>query len=62
MYKEGGKSYNISDGGEGNWGYKFTDEQRKRMSESHKGKKQSEETIAKRVAKNTGKKRSDEQK
>lgn len=32
------------------------------MSESHKGKKQSEETIAKRVAKNTGKKRSDEQK
>lgn len=62
MYKEGGKSYNISDGGEGNWGYKFTYEQRKRMSESHKGKKQSEETIAKRVAKNTGKKRSDEQK
>lgn len=32
------------------------------MSEAHKGKKQSEETVAKRVAKNTGKKRSDEQK
>lgn len=62
IYKEGGKSYNISDGGEGNWGYKFTDEQRRRMSEAHKGKKQSEETIAKRVAKNTGKRRSDEQK
>lgn len=62
IYKKGGKSYNISDGGEGNWGYKFTDEQRQRMSEAHKGKKQSEETVAKRVAKNTGKKRSDEQK
>ena len=62
MYKEGGKSYNISDGGEGNWGYKFTDEQRKRMSEAQKGKKQSQETIAKRVAKNTGKTRTDEQK
>lgn len=62
MYKEGGKSYNISDGGEGNRGYKFTDEQRKRMSEAQKGKKQSLETIAKRVAKNTGKKRSNKQK
>lgn len=62
MYKEDGKSYNISDGGEGNWGYKFTDEQRKRMSEAQKGKKQSQETIAKRVAKNTGKTRTDEQK
>lgn len=62
IYKQGGKSYNLSDGGEGNWGYKFTEEQRKRMSEAQKGKKQSPETIAKRVAKNTGKKRSDEQK
>lgn len=33
-----------------------------RNKESHKGKKQSSETVAKRVAKNIGKKRTDEQK
>lgn len=61
-YKQGGKSYNITDGGEGIWGYHFTEEQRKRLSESRKGIKQSPKTIAKRVAKNTGKVRTDEQK
>lgn len=37
--------YNLSGGGErGNFGYKFTDEQRRRMSETAKGRKLSEET------------------
>ena len=35
---------------------------RKRLSDSHKGLRQSKETIAKRVAKNTGKRRNDETK
>ena len=61
-YKGLNLSYNTTDGGEGIWGYKFTPEQITRLSESHKGIKQSEETIAKRVKSNTGKRRSDEQK
>lgn len=61
-YKKGGKSYNITDGGEGLWGYKFTKEQIKKSAEKRRGIKQSPETIAKRVAKNTGKTRTDEQK
>ena len=61
-YKKGGKSYNITDGGEGLWGYKFTKEQIKKSAEKRRGIKQSQETIAKRVAKNTGKVRTDEQK
>lgn len=35
-YKENG--YNLSFGGEGNSGYKFTEEQRVRLSNAHKGK------------------------
>lgn len=62
IYKQGGKSYNITDGGEGVSGYKFTPEQIKKLSQSHTGIKQSSETIAKRVAKNIGKTRTDEQK
>lgn len=60
--KENGKSYNLTDGGDGVWGFKFSEETLKRLTEKKKGIKQSPETIAKRVAKNTGKKRTDEQK
>ena len=56
-YKSINLSYNLTDGGDGIWGYKFTDEQKKKLSESHKGLKQSQETINKRVQKNIGKKR-----
>lgn len=41
-------------------GIVVTDETRKRLRESHLGKKQSSETIAKRVTKNKGKKRTAE--
>lgn len=54
-YKNLGLSYNTTDGGEGVWGYKFTEEQLHRLSEIHKGIKQSQETVAKRAAKNRGK-------
>lgn len=50
-YKAGGKSYNLTDGGEGIWGYKFTKEQIEKISEKCRGIKQSQETIAKRVVK-----------
>lgn len=62
FYKSKGKSYNITDGGEGSLGIKFSKTTREKISKSHRGLKQSEETIAKRVFKNTGKKRTDEQK
>lgn len=61
-YKSKGICYNLTDGGEGVWGYKFTEEQVEKLRNSHRGKKQSAETIAKRVAKNTGKRRTNEQK
>ena len=61
-YKKLGKSYNLADGGLGISGYKFNEKQLKNLSESHKGLVQSKETIAKRVAKNIGKKRTDETK
>lgn len=61
-YKELGLSYNLTDGGDGIWGYKFTIEQKRNLSESHKGLKQSEDTIKKRVQKNIGKHRTDETK
>lgn len=61
-YKQINKSYNITDGGEGVWGYKFSKETIKIMSEKHRGLKQSKETIAKRVLKNKGKHRTDDQK
>jgi hypothetical protein len=51
---------NLSDGGEGPCGYKHTDEQRRKNSEARKGLKQSQETIAKRVAKLIGRPRSAE--
>lgn len=61
-YKSQGLSYNITDGGEGMWGFQFSEERREKLRESLRGKKQTSETVAKRVAKNTGKKRTDEQK
>ena len=60
---------NLTDGGEGsegatawNKGIPASTETRKLMSERATGRKQSAETIANRVAKNTGKKRTDQQK
>ena len=61
-YKELNLSYNMTDGGDGIWGYKFTEEQKRKLSESHKGLKQSQETINKRVQKNIGKHRTDNSK
>lgn len=61
-YKRQGLSYNVTDGGEGRWGCKLSEEIIDKLRNSHRGKKQSAETIAKRVAKNTGKRRTDEQK
>lgn len=69
QYKEQGISYNIHEGGGGDkphwtYGRVVTDETRKKMSESHKGYKASEETRAKlRIAlkgKNLGKRHSEE--
>jgi hypothetical protein len=60
-YKSQGLSYNITDGGEGMWGFQFSEERREKLRESLRGKKQTSETVAKRVAKNTGKKRTNEQ-
>ena len=56
-YKAQNLSYNITDGGEGMWGFQFSEEQREKLRKSHTGKKQSPETVAKRVAKNIGKRR-----
>lgn len=61
-YKNLNLSYNVTDGGEGIWGYKFTSEQIQRLSNSHKGLKQSKETVEKRAKHNTGKRRTNAQK
>jgi len=53
--------YNLTDGGEGVSGYRFTDEQRKNLSLSHMGIKQSESQKLKKAIANTGQKRSVEQ-
>lgn len=50
--------YNMTEGGDGVFGYKFTLEQRKRLSESHKGYKHSKETINKMRLVKLGKKNS----
>ena len=52
-YKSQGLSYNITDGGEGVWGFHFSEEQREKLRKSNRGKKQTPETVAKRVAKNS---------
>jgi len=36
--------YNLTKGGDGNFGYKYSEESKKKMSESHKGNRHSEET------------------
>lgn len=61
-YKKRGLSYNVTDGGEGRWGCKLSEEAINKLKTSNRGKKQSAETVAKRVLKNTGKRRTDEQK
>lgn len=61
-YKKQGLSYNVTDGGEGRLGCKLSEEVINKIKTAHKGKKQSAETVAKRVAKNIGKRRTDEQK
>lgn len=60
-YKQRGKSYNVTNGGEGTCGYKFSKELKEKLSKAHTGIKQSPETIAKRIEKNTGKIRTNEQ-
>lgn len=57
---EGPHLCNLTDGGEGTSGYKYTEEQRRKNAERGMGRKQSAETIAKRVARLVGLKRSDE--
>jgi len=47
--------YNLTSGGDGINGKKFTPEQLKKLSDSHKGIKQSQETIQKRMLKIKGK-------
>jgi hypothetical protein len=52
------KICNMTSGGEGISGYKFTDEQKIKLSNSHKGYKPSEETIRKLSAFQKGRKKS----
>lgn len=56
------KGYNLAAGGQGTLGYKFSDEQLKRLSDSHKGIKQSDETKIKRSQSLIGQRRSEETK
>jgi hypothetical protein len=55
-----GNLVNMTDGGEGALGHIVSDDIRQKLSEAGKGKKQSSETIAKRVEKTLGKTRSKE--
>ncbi len=52
---KGGILVNFTDGGEGTYGYAFTPEQRKKMSEAHKGKTNTPESNEKRRIASTGK-------
>lgn len=54
--KELKPNYNLSEGGEGNFGYKFTDEQRQHLSNIRKGRKLSEQHIKSLSEANKGKK------
>lgn len=58
----GKNGYNLTEGGEGIIGYKWTAGQHESHTKRLTGKKQSSETIAKRIAKTTGQKRNDETK
>lgn len=62
FYKKLQLSYNITDGGEGSSGHRMSEEAKQKLSQSHFGKKQSSEAVLKRVLKNTGKRRTPEQK
>lgn len=53
---------NMTDGGEGQSGWIMPESERQRISKLHRGRKQTPESIAKRIAACTGKKRSDEAK
>lgn len=57
---DNGPLTNLTDGGEGMSGYAWSSEEKAHISKSLTGKKQSAETVAKRVAKNKGQKRSAE--
>lgn len=61
-YKSKDMCYNLTLGGEGMWGFKFSEESLEKMRISHLGKKQSSDTITKRAEKCKGKKRTNEQK
>ena len=56
------KGYNLTEGGEGMFGYRHNEETRKKLSKALKGKKQSLEWIEKRTRPNIGKKRTEETK
>ena len=60
--EEVGTLVNMTDGGEGNAGLKFSEEHKRKISESKIGKKRSEETKKKISKSHTGKKRSEETK
>lgn len=57
LYKSKGMSYNITDGGDGHTTVILSKASRRRLSESHKGLKQSKETIERRVSQFRGKER-----
>jgi group I intron endonuclease len=59
-YGKGAQGYNLTDGGEGPKGTKWSLESRKRFSEKTKGRKISEDNVKKLIAVNTGKIVSDE--
>lgn len=61
-YKSKNMCYNLTLGGEGMWGFEFSEESLEKMRISHLGKKQSSSTITKRAEKCKGKKRTCEQK
>jgi group I intron endonuclease len=54
------REYNMTEGGDGLKGYRHTEATKRKMSESHRGKTLSPETIEKIRKTNTGQKRSDE--
>jgi len=57
-----GNGYNLTWGGDGTYGYKFSDEQNKKKSIRQIGKKQTDSWVEKRVKAITGKKRTPAQK
>lgn len=62
LRREGFNLVNLTDGGDGISGFKFSDESRAKVTAALLGRKWSEESIAKRSKTNTGSKRSEETK